>query len=88
MSMTSAAAIGLGITAVELFHVELGRRELAARAELRAFRAKVAFVGRISTPLSKAAPEAAEETGRGFCGVAHQSSPWAAEKSSTHRVAM
>src|SRR6266436_7530839 len=35
-ALASTAAIGPGIAAVELLDVEFGRRELAARAELRA----------------------------------------------------
>jgi hypothetical protein len=61
-ALASTTAIGPRVAAVELFDVELGRRELAARAELRAFRTQVAFVCGISTPFAEAAPEAAEET--------------------------
>ncbi len=75
---TSTAAAGPGIAAVELFDVELGRRECSARTGLPAFRTKVAFVGRVSAPFAKAAPEAAQETRRSHCGLFHQSSPWAA----------
>src|SRR5260370_29909885 len=85
----SAAAVGPGIAAIELFHIELGRRKCAARTRLPAFRTKVAFVSSIPTPFAKAAPEAAQETRRRLCGIAHQSSPWAApEKSAAQRVAM
>ncbi len=74
----SAAAVGPGIAAVELLYIEFGRRKRGARAGLRAFRTKIAFVGRIAAPFAKTAPEAAEEARRGLCGVPHQSSPWAA----------
>src|SRR6266704_1879182 len=76
----SAAPAGAEITPVELFDVELSWRECAARTGLRAFRTKVAFVGRIPAPFAKAAPEAAEKTGGGFRGVSHQSSPWEAQE--------
>src|SRR5258708_11846108 len=85
----TAAAVGLGIAAVELFHIELSRRKRGARTGLRAFRTEVAFVGRIAAPFAKAAPQAAQESACNLCSVSHQSSPWAApEWSAAHCVAM
>ena len=71
----SAAAVGTGIAAVELLDVELLRRKRGARAGLRAWRMKIAFVGGIAAPFAEAAPEAAERARDGFWNARHQSSP-------------
>src|SRR5260370_23383869 len=46
----SAAAVGLGVAAVELFHVELGRGKCASRTCLLAIGAQVSFIGGVAAP--------------------------------------
>src|SRR6266403_658265 len=86
---SSAAAIGLGIAAVKLFHVELSRRKSAARTSLSVSRTKVTFVGGVAAPFTQPTPHAAQEAGSSHRGAFHQSSPWATpEKLAAQRVAM
>ncbi len=93
---SSAAAIGLGIAAVKLFHVELSRRKSAARTSLSVSRTKVTFVGGVAAPFTQPTPNASCHSARAAsvdgqakaCPTLSQATPQAAQEAgSSHRGA-